>query len=207
MARYQIADQLGSFRVGDTPGTITVELVDEEGTPVSLDGVTGATATLDGTTVTATVEADTIEVTLPTLTASGVQYLNLTVTVTGGSAQVDPAPLVVEASDGWHSLASARAEWRDAPDLDVQLYTVLAVAQAQCIEYGPALVDDAGDPTPVPFTWRQAQIMQARNLWNTAKTDPTTGGFGGEGFVIRPYPMDQAIRYILRPRRALGAIA
>lgn len=207
MSRYQIADQLGSFRVGDTPGTITLELVDEESTPVSLEGVTGATATLEGTAVTTAVDGDAIKVTLPELTEAGVQYLSVTVIVTATSVQVDPAPLVVEVSDGWHTLASARAEWRDAPSLDVQLYTVLAVAQAQCIEYGPALVDAAGDATPVPLTWRQAQIMQARNVWNAAKVNPTSGEIGGEDYGIRPYPMDQAIRYILRPRRAIGAIA
>lgn len=206
MARYQIADELGSFRVGDIPGDVSFE-IQSDGQPVTLAGITGVTAKLAGVAVTAVIVADTVKVTLPALATSGVSYLEVTFTAPGTTVQVDPAPLVVESTDGWHSLGTARAEWRDAPDRDVHLYVVLEVAKGQCIEYGPALVDALGAALPVPFTWRQAQLMQARNVWNAAKSDPATGGIGGEDFIIRPYPMDQTIRYILRPKRAIGAIA
>jgi len=201
MARYLIADQLGSFVVGDTP-VLTVELVDESGTPVSLDGATGVTALLDGDAVTASISGDEIVVTIESALTEGVRWLSLTVASETEQVGADPAPLVVEAPNGWHSLASARAEWRDAPELDVQLYAVLEVAREQCVEYGPVRADGES----IPFTWRQAQIMQARNVWNSAKTDPATSGLGGEDFVIRPFPMDQTIRLILRPKRAIGAI-
>lgn len=206
MAKYQIAEPLGSFRVGDVPGTIAVE-IESDGTPVSLSAVTAVTADLSGAAVTATVVGDTVEVVLPSLTGSGVSYLTLTLTAGSTVVQVDPAAIVVEETDGWHSLATARAEWRDAPSLDVQLHTVLEVAKAQCLAYGPEVVDAVGNAVPVPFTWRQAQLMQARNVWNSAKTDPSSGGIGGEDFVIRPYPMDQTIRYILRPKLAIGVTA
>jgi hypothetical protein len=209
MARYQIAEQLGSYRVGDTPGDVSFG-IESDGEPVTLDAVTDVAAEFAGATVAATFDttAETVTVTLPALASAGVQYLELTFTVgLGLTVQVDPAALVTEESDGWHSLGTARGEWRDAPALDVQLYTVLEVAKAQCLEYGPDLVDGTGLALPVPFTWRQAQIMQARNVWNAAKTDPASGGIGGDDFIIRPYPMDQTIRYILRPKRAIGAIA
>lgn len=213
MARYRIAGQLGALRAGDIPGALVLELeAVDDGAPVALDGITGAAAELvdPAGTVAAyaaavDVAADTITVSLPNaLTEPGLWALELTVSTATSAVHVEPAALVVEAvRDGWHTLASARGQWADAPRSDVALHTFLAGAREQCLDYGPPL--EAG--ARPPLAWQQAQLMQARNCWNAAKTDPASGGIGGDELVFRPYPMDATIRYLIRPRRAVGAIA
>ena len=210
MARYRLAEPIESFRRGDAPGQISAELATLDGAPVSLEGITGAAGSLVdpagvGHPLTATVAGDRIDVALGALELElgGVWSLELTVTGATSTLAVEPAPLVVEAGDGWHTLASARGQWADAPRVDVDLFELLELAKTQCLDYAPALAAGA----VVPLGWRQAQRMQARNIWNAAKTDPASGGFGDDGFVLRPYPMDQTIRYMLRPKRAIGASA
>lgn len=215
MALFKIADPISSYRVGDEPGTLPLELADDRGNPVALDGITGATAelvspagTIAALPATVNVAANTIGVEFGTVALDGAGVWTLTVTVTGATSTVatDPAPIVVEAADGWHTLTTARAQWSDAPKLDVALYALLEVAKDQCVEYAPALVETT-PPAPIPVPWRQAQLMQARNVWNASKTDPASGGIGSDDLIIRPYPMDQTIRYMLRPKRAIGAVA
>jgi hypothetical protein len=58
----------------------------------------------------------------------------------GASVTVYGEPIVVESVNGWHSLASARAQWADAPTEDNLLYSLLETARIQCTEYAPALV-------------------------------------------------------------------
>lgn len=213
MARYRIAGRLGSYRTGDAPGALTVELESVEAAAlIALDGVTGVTAEIVSPAGVATpapasadAGADTITVTVPgALAEAGLWTLELAVTTAGGTVGVEPAAFVVEAArDGWHTLASARAEWKDAPRSDASLFTYLAGARGQITEYAPAL--EAG--ARPPLNYRQAQLMQARNCWNAANTDPQSGGIGGEEFTFRPYPMDATIRYLLRPRLAVGSVA
>lgn len=210
MARYRIAAPLESYRAGDKPGPVRVELATLDGTLVSLEGITGATAALVSpagveTTPAAALDGDGITVTLDAeLDDAGVYELELTVTGPASSVAVEPAPLVVEGRrDGWHTLASARTEWSDAPRRDLTLYTYLLGARTQCLDYAPEL--EAGARPPIE--WRQAQLMQARNCWNAAKTDPTSGGIGPDELMFRPYPMDQTVRLLLRPKRAIGATA
>jgi hypothetical protein len=210
VARYKLAKPLEAFRVGDIPGELRLELATLDGTPVGLTGIVSASAELVSpadvvTTPPVVVDGDELVLgLLASLGESGLYELELTVHGAASSIAVEPAPLVVEAKrDGWHTLASARAQWSDAPRLDVSLYTFLEGAKGQLVEYGPAL--EAG--VRAPLAWQQAQLMQARNCWNAAKTDPATGGIGGDELVFRPYPMDTAIRYLIRPKRAIGATA
>lgn len=210
MARYKLAKPLEAFRAGDQPGQLRLELATLDGTPVSLEGIVSATAEL---VTPAGVESDPPVVVdgdelvlglLEPLVEAGLYELELVVAGAASSIAVEPAPLVVEAKrDGWHTLASARGQWADAPQRDISLYTFLAGAREQCVEYAPEL--EAG--ARVPLSWQQAQLMQARNCWNAAKSDPATGGMGGEDLIFRPYPMDQTVRYLLRPKRVIGAIA
>lgn len=100
--------------------------------------------------------------------------------------------------NGWHTLASARYAWADAPYDDFILEDLLEVSKMQCLAFAPALAEDT---ITVPVNFRVAQLMQARNLWNASKTDPASGGYGDEGFVIRPFPMDWTVKNILRPKR------
>jgi hypothetical protein len=210
VARYRLASPLEAFRVGDIPGQLRLELVTLDGTPVALAGITGATAALVSpagveTTPAVTVDEDELVLALvDELDEAGLYELELVVAGAVSSIAVEPALFVVEAKrTGWHTLASARAQWADAPRLDISLYTFLAGAREQIVEYGPELA--AG--VRVPLSWQQAQLMQARNCWNAAKTDPASGGIGGDDLVFRPYPMDQTVRYLIRPKRAAGATA
>lgn len=211
MARFKIASPLDSYRVGDKPGTITVELATPTGQPVGLDGITSAAAVLVSPAgveheLGAAITGDEISVAGGELELDepGLWELELTVTGATSTIAIEPAASVVEAKrDGWHTLASARGQWSDAPRLDVSLYTFLEGAKGQIIEYGPELVAGAR----APLGWQQAQLMQARNCWNAAKSDPASGGIGGDDLVFRPYPMDQTIRLIIRPKRAIGATA
>jgi hypothetical protein len=209
---FKLAEPLGSHRVDDNPAPVVLELAAVDGAPVALDGITAAAAELVspagvstplGAVVDTIADTITVDFGATILNAGGIWSLELTVTGATSTVRVEPAPLVVEAGDGWHTLASARARWADAPKLDAELFELLETAKTQCVEYAPAL--PAGVLVPIP--WRQAQKMQARNIWNAAKTDPASGGIGGEDFIIRPYPMDQTIRYMLRPKRAIGATA
>lgn len=210
MSAYRLAAPLDVYRVGDRPGLLALELATLDGTPVSLDGIVAASAVLVSpagaeTEPPVVVNGDKLELLLAdTFNDAGVHELELTVAGATSSVGVEPAPVVVEARrTGWHTLASARAQWRDAPALDVALFTFLEGARGQCLEYAPEL--DAG--ARPPLMWRQAQLMQARNCWNAAKTDPASGGIGGDDLVFRPYPMDQTVRLLLRPKRAIGATA
>jgi hypothetical protein len=200
--------------VGDIPlGDTTFTVNDDEGNDVELVGIVGAQASvyspagLDLTDSLPVSHTTTdLTVTWPEtsfLATPGLYSLRVTLDSATGSVQLAPLTFVVEARDGWHTLASARNDWKDAPAQDGQLYGLLAVAREQCEEYAPALAVG----TEVPSRFRLAQLMQARNLWNSTKTDPSTGGYGAEGFVIRPYPMDGVVKNILRPKRAVPVIA
>jgi len=195
---YSVTEPLDSYYIGDTPGTLTVTLEDDEGNEVALTNVTAAEATLNGTTVPASVDEDSIVLTLPAdslFTSSGLYPLGLVLSTGAGRYRVAPAWIVVEDPDGWHTLASIRTEWRDAADIpDTQLYSLLSTARFQCEEFAPAYDGQA------PLRYRQAQAMQARNLYIATKADPS-GNVGDEGFTIRPFPMDWVVKGILRPKR------
>lgn len=122
--------------------------------------------------------------------------------VSGVTETLPPAIIAVDTFDGWHTLDTARADWQDAPGYDAWLYEMLAIARQQVTEYAPKLA--AG--TRPPLAYRNAQLAQARNLWNAAKTDPASGGLGDETFVIRPYPLDWIIKQILRPKPGVPVV-
>jgi hypothetical protein len=209
VARYRLAQPFGSLRLDDTMPGVRVELVTDTGNPVTLAGITGGAGELvapggavDPVTVAVAGDELVLGFADAPLDEAGVWQLELELTTDTARIVVEPAPLVVEVRDGWHTLDTARAQWHDAPRLDIALYTLLAGARTQCEAYAPPL--EAGQP--VPLGWRDAQLMQARNTWNASKLDPSTAGIGAGEFVFRPYPMDQTVRYLLRPRLAIGAI-
>lgn len=191
-----------SFFIGDTPILSVIEL-DED----TLDDATAATATIHAPGQTpavavATIDegSETVRVDWPDdypLTGSGVGRILLRLTYTTGEARtVAVQRFVVEALDGWYTLWEAREDWAQAPHLDHQAFELLQMAREQCLEYAP-LAEGAA----VPGRHRQAQLMQARNIWNSQKVDPATGGIDGESFVITPHPLDWMIKQILRPNR------
>jgi hypothetical protein len=132
-------------------------------------------------------------------TEPGLHQLRCTLTTADGRQQrIDALQIVVHEDDGWHTLPSARSEWRDAPDQDERLYPLLELAKQQVLAYAPALDEFA---TP-PLHYRQAQLLQARNLWNAGRVDPASGQAGGDSFALTPFPLDWTVKQMLRPKSA-----
>lgn len=98
----------------------------------------------------------------------------------------------------WHTIESARDLWVDAPLDDEYLGELLEVAQGAVLAYAPALAD-----TDVPVSYRQAQLMQARNVFNASKAAPG-GEFDGSSYGITTHPLDWQIKQLLRPRTVFG---
>lgn len=204
---------VGPYWVGDVPvDDITIEVTTAEGDDATFDQYTSATVTAvapDGSAVTgftAALDAPDVLVHWPAspsvLTLGGLYSVQ--VALVGAAERTTLAPVVfaVQANDGWHTLASARAQLGDDFPLDDSVaVTLLEIAKQAVVAFAPTIgVDEDGDPLPVPVNYRQAQLMQARNVLNASKTDPSTSN-DGDMFVIRPYPLDNFIKQLLRPRR------
>lgn len=199
-----------SYWIGDVPtAPLTVVLDDEDGT-VDLTPFTAAAVTLTnpaGVAVgafTAAIGVESIVVSWPHTTALATPGLyTFSFVLSGAVARTRLAPLqfVVESVDGWHTLDSAHAQWMDAPSDDVMLYTMLDGARTAVTAYAPAIA--TGAPVPLPF--RQAQLMQARAVWNATKTNDQ-GEIGPDGQAVRVYPLDKNIRQLLRPKRAISGM-
>jgi hypothetical protein len=123
----------------------------------------------------------------------------------------------------WADLETARSLWRDAPADDATLTLYLRSAQGAVIAYAPALTQALIDElypsefllpaedlypyeTNIPESWQLAQIFQARNIFNSAKVGPSSE-FDGSGYGLSAFPLDWQVRQLVRPQRAVGAIA
>jgi hypothetical protein len=199
-----------SFWTGDVPTTpLVFELEDANPDSASLDlsafdsavvtlvspegfALGDLPATLGGATVTVTFPGATLFV------EPGMYTLMMRLAGTTARTTLPPFYFIVDDVDGWHTLDSARAEWPDAPAEDVALFTLLAAARTAVIAYAPALLPGV----PVEPGYRQAQLMQARNVWNATKSNDN-GEIGADGFAVRVFPLDKNIRQLLRPKRGL----
>ena len=99
----------------------------------------------------------------------------------------------------WHTLESARTEWEDAPLDDEQLEELLEVGKDAVLAYAPVLAD----PDEPPTRYRVAQLMQARNVWNSSSVS-TAGDFDSGSYGLTTHPLDWQIKQILRPRTVFG---
>src|SRR5688500_6880490 len=103
----------------------------------------------------------------------------------------------------WHTVESARDEWPDAPTDygdggDDSLESLLAVAREAVVAYAPAVEEALTD---IPDGYRAAQLMQARNVWNSTKVS-TSGDFdGGQYGISASYPLDWQVRQLIRPKQ------
>lgn len=173
---------------------VAIQLRNPEGVIVDIDGFVGV------------IEDDNIVISWPDETpfvSPGIYTLTATITASDGPQRerIRPLYLVAQNDDGWHTVDSAREVWPDATDDDARLHQLLDLARQQVTAYAPALLIG----TRAPANYREAQIMQCRNIWNAGKVDPASGGFGEDSFVIRPFPLDWMIKQILRPRTPLQA--
>lgn len=171
----------------------------------SLTDPAGASVDLAGATFALDAEDSTVTVSwgeTSRFTARGIHQLQLTLVGFGAIRQrAAPVPVVVETLDGWQTLDAARTQWPDAPYDDAQLFDLLDIARGQVTAYAPTLAEGA----PTPTTFKRAQLMQARNLWNATK-DNGQQEIGAEGFVVRIVPLDWHVRQLLRPKRAVPAV-
>lgn len=219
---YIVAEQIGPFWVGDVPLTPSVlTLVDRDGNDVDLSNVVTPSASVAGQDVPISVVGDTLVVDWPIVTlftVEGIHTLEIKLAVLAypsavefpandqfgfvGYVTVEPSEFVIQALTGWHTLDTARREWRDAPDSDSGLFVLLDTARVQVEAFAPKTAVGS----PVPLRYKQAQLMQARNVWNAAKADPA-GQLGDEGFAIRPFPMDWTVKNIIRPKNPVPVVA
>lgn len=206
-----------TYYVGDIPAEDLVIEPARGGEPIDLDPFTAIDTevtlrTFDGELVDADflvtfTDEDLVVLEWPTdasvLTVEGLH--TIAVTLVGEERRERLAPVYIVVQDdttGWHTLDSARAEWADAEHLsDLRLWHVLEMARQQITEYAPALPDDA----TVPGNYRHGQLMQARNLWNAARVDPS-GADGDDTFQLRPYPLDWMVKQVVRPQTAVPKV-
>lgn len=203
-----------AYYMGDIPAEPLIVEPTVNGEPVDLSLFTGGVVTFrDNSNRTSpnpgfvvTLESDVVVIDWPTTTTTVFPYegiYTITVTLTSTEAvtrvSLPPVYLVAQRIDGWHNLDSARAEWGGAPDDDRALYELLTVALEQVEAYAPAMVSSP------PVRYKAAQLMQARNLWNSLNADPN-GQFADGSFTIRPFPLDRVVKAMLRPQRVVGLV-
>ena len=105
-------------------------------------------------------------------------------------------PITDLTPDGWHTLESARGQWLDAPADDPTLHDLLESARIQCVAFAPAVEG------VVPVNYRQAQLLQVRNLWQATQKN-VGGDIDAGGFSVPVYPLDWVVKGILRPKRGV----
>ena len=123
----------------------------------------------------------------------------------------------------WHTVASARDQWVDAPydedGGDDTLTELLDVAKEAVLAFAPVLTQSEDDyilvdgiliPNTgevIPTNYRVGQLMQARNVWNASKASPSSGDFDGTSYGLSSFPLDWQVRQLLRPKRGVPVIA
>ncbi|MGV8973387.1 MAG: hypothetical protein ACOH10_13780 [Rhodoglobus sp.] len=175
------------------------EFVDVEARLIAPDFTTSTTLVAVRTGAEVSVEFPETTV----FTERGVYTLTLALVGLDARTSLPPFNLVAEETDGWHTLTSARDEWADADQSDVVLFTLLEAARDAVTTYAPAL----DDGERMPLSWRQAQLMQARAVWNATKSGGANE-IGADGFAttFRVYPLDKNIRQLLRPNSGVPSL-
>lgn len=198
----------GPYVVGDQPGAVVAAITDD-GADIELNPlwtVSGTVAAPAGTTlplenVTVDTNLDRVLWTWPpgAFVAPGLHSVNLSGLGSTQYRTTEPLPVVVEPDDGWLSLVLARQLWPDAPRDDVALFLLLETARQACVAYAPALVA----PAMPPANYLEAQLAQARSVWNLMQTAPQSDLIGYEQTAVRVYPLDYNVRQLLRPKSGI----
>lgn len=198
---------MSAYWIGDQPPEPLTIAPARDGKLIDLAGYSSATAVLTtpaGQDVSAAAqliddedEGRVVAVELPQLTDAGLWQLRVVVATDTGSATFEAPPIVVQAFDGWHSIGSAHGAWPDSAALeDDRLHVLLETAKRECLAYAPL---PAGLVPPVSY--REAQLLHARNRNAAGRIDPSNGDAGGDGFALSAFPLDWTIRQLLRPQR------
>jgi len=201
-----------TYYVGDSPSEDLVVEPARNDEPMDLAAFDSCTVTLRdeaGTEVEsagflATIEGDTVIVEWPggeLFADAGLYTLTLVLESDAGARErVAPVYIVIQGDDGWLTLDAAREDWPDARKIsDRLLHILLSLSKSEVLSYG----DPVPDGERPPLNYVKAQGDQARNKLNASKVDPASGGFGDESFIIKPFPLDWAIKQTIRPKTAL----
>lgn len=101
----------------------------------------------------------------------------------------------------WATRDEARATWPDAVGMpDPVLDRLLDAAFEQCSAFAPPLPDGA----VVPARYREANILQARELWQAAHRDGDLVGF--ETYAVRVRPLSATVQALLRPHTGVPVV-
>lgn len=211
MAIIPVID-LSSLWVGDVPLSPTrADFVDETGTPVQVSEYASWSAYMLSPVgeelgeLSGSEHGNHLDFTWPLTTILEIPGIHTIVVsffdALGVEVQCEPFKFVVQAIDGWLTLEQARSQWADAPLDDVFLFQLLDTAKEQCVAYAPALL--LGSPVPIRYV--QAQLTQARALYQSTIANQADN-VGIEGFAVRVFPLDFTIRAMLRPKRAIGGM-
>lgn len=101
----------------------------------------------------------------------------------------------------WADKALARRDWADAPSSDPRLDDLLTAATLACRSYAPTRLP----ADVIPVSWSTATVYMAREIYNAAARDgQDVIGFGD--YAIRARPLPDAVKALLRPQRAFGAM-
>ena len=104
----------------------------------------------------------------------------------------------------WATVDDARAPglWPDAGAIDdATLTELLQAAYEECAVY---LGDTLAALDPPPERYRQANIMQARERWQSYRRDVDAVGFGD--IAVRVQPLTPRVCQLLRPRQAVPVL-
>lgn len=127
-------------------------------------------------------------------------------TITGVPPGDDPVwvAVIVTTANAPASREWVRARWADANDIpDPVLDELLAASWSRCVEFIPAELVDAYDAGTLPggvlLRWREANMLDARELWKAAQRDGDAVAF--DSYALRVRALSDAVRSLLRPRR------
>jgi hypothetical protein len=181
---------------------VTIGVVDPDGAN-SILAIADLNVTEDGGTVTVSQPDIFSNGGAPVFNQAGIYRLFVIMAdPVGNPVHLPSIFIAVEDNDGWTTMGSARQQWPDADMDPVPLLELLLVAKQQCIVYAPALELDA----MVPVNYRKAQLVQARNIWNSSKVGSDGSNFNEEGGFIGVFPMDWQVKNLLRPVTAIPVV-
>lgn len=104
----------------------------------------------------------------------------------------------------WYTAEEAEADWSDASQMTAeQLSNLLDAAKDAVVAYAPVVETPL---TTIPAGYREAQLLQARNVWNSQKASPATGDFDNGQYGLGAYPLDWQVKQLIRPKRGMPVI-
>lgn len=130
-------------------------------------------------------------------------FVSATVSVPNGDAFSDEVLFALPASyvpDDYVTFASQDGRITAyTPDAGIATLRVSVAPGA-----GPASLAMAWVPSipfgNIPEGYRKAQLLQARNVWNSSKASPQ-GDFDSGSYGLSSFPLDWQVRQLIRPKR------